>query len=426
MMPRLGADGAPPALPISLLIIGALALLAGCVALSLNARLLLGHYNSSGMVALIHVFTLGFVGLIFAGTLQQLPAVLFVTKLAWPKLGYLTSPLLIIGTATVIYGFAAGFAPWPLATGAVIVTAGWLLLLVQLLATALQRWPKDAASQALLLSVLFLALTVTAGLLLAGARYSPAIASAAGYPVRLHLTLGMFGAFLLGIIGSGQKLLSMFALSKGGAEWRVRLATWLVAAGIIAETVAAFTTVQAGQLPMVLLAAGSVLQIWETAAIHRRRLRRKLEAPVFRYVLAHAFLPLASVLLLVGEPVAAAAAFLVGFIGLAVSGMLVKITSFLVWTAVFAGSRSGGVSGGAPLLRDLVVDGLEPITTWAFTAGTIALCATFISGWPPLAHLSANLLLLAALSQAVQVIHVVAVTARAGRRLELATAAEAA
>lgn len=424
MLPRLGADGAPPALPIGLLLLGALTLLAGCVALSFNARLLLGHHSAPGLVALVHVFTLGFVGLIFAGTLQQLPAVMFVTRLAWPRLGYLTSLLLAMGTAAIIWGFMKGFQPVSLAMGASAVTLGWLLLFAQLLATALRRWPRDAASQALIASALFLTMAVAAGLLLTGVRSSPATFAAAGYPLRLHFTLGLFGAFLLGIIGSGQKLLAMFALSKGTVEWRVRLATILVAAGIIAELLRAFSFVNPGQLPIMLLSGASFLQLWEGVAIYQRRLRRQLEAPVFRYVLAHAFMPVAAVLLLAGQPVAAAAAFLVGFIGLAVSGMLVKITSFLVWTAVFAGSRTGGVSGGAPLLRDLLVDRLEPLTTWSFTVGTLALCTTLVSGWAPLAQLSANLLLLAAASQALQVSHVIITTVRAGRRL--AALAEAA
>src|SRR5690625_2127415 len=423
MLPRLGTDGAPPVLPIGLLILGALALLAGCAVLSLNARLLLQHHSAPGLVALLHVFTLGFVGLIFAGTLQQLPAVMFVTRLAWPKLGYVTSLLLVTGSATVIGGFASGFTPALLAAGGIIVTCGWLLLLAQLLATATSRWPRDAASQALILSAVFLTMTVAAGLLLAGARSNPVVAAAAGYPVRLHLSLGMFGAFLLGIIGSGQKLLAMFALSKGTVEWRVRLATALIAAGIIAELLQAFSPVHVGQLPITLLASGAAVQLWELSAIYRRRLRRKLEAPVFRYVLAHAFLPVALVLLLWGQPLAAAAAFLVGFIGLAVSGMLVKITSFLVWTAVFAGSKTGGVVGGAPLLRDLLVAGLEPVTTWALFTGALALCATLVSGWTPLAHLSANLLLLGSLSQTLQVGNVITVTVRAGWRLRQAAEA---
>ena len=405
------------------MLLGSLALTAGCVALTFSPGLLLAHHASTGLVALVHVFTLGCVGLVFAGTLQQLPAVMFVTRLAWPGLGYLTSPLLLVGSALVIAGFAAGFAPLPLAAGGLTVTLGWVLLLAQLLATALRRWPRDAASQALLLSVVFLTLTVAAGFLLAGARASPAVAGAVGYPVRLHLITGLFGGFLLGIIGSGQKLLAMFALSKGTVQWRVRLASLLIAAGMIAELLQAFSPVQPGQLPITLLAAGAAVQLWELSAIYRRRLRRKLEAPVFRYVLAHAFLPVALVLLLWGQPLAAAAAFLVGFIGLAVSGMLVKITSFLVWTAVFAGSKTGGVAGGAPLLRDLLVAGLEPVTTWALFTGALALCATLVSGWTPLAHLSANLLLLGSLSQTLQVGNVITVTVRAGWRLRQAAEA---
>lgn len=416
-MASLGMDGAPPALPISTLLAGALALLAGAVALLFNAGLLTGPVSSPGMVALVHVFTLGFVGLVFAGTLQQLPAVMFVTSLAWPRLGYLTTPLLLLGTASVVYGFAAGFAPSWLAAGGAAVSLAWLLLLVQLLATALRRWPPDAASHALILSVVFLALTVIAGFLLASARATPAVAVTVGYPVRLHLTLGIFGAFLLGIIGSGQKLFSMFALSKGGEQWRVRLSTYLVTAAILAEALTAFTPARAGPLPVLLLAAASLLQLLEVQAIYRRRLRRKLEAPIARYVLAHAFLPVAGLLLLLGQPVVAAAAFLVGYIGLAVSGMLVKIMSFLVWTAMFANSRSG-VPGGAPLLRDLLHNELEPITTWSLAAGALALCAALLTQALPLAYLTGALLLVGALSQCLQVTNIVLTAARAGRKLK--------
>lgn len=413
--PRLGADGAPPALPIGLLLAGALALLAGSAWLLLHIEVLLGPPVTPGFVALVHVFTLLYVGLIFAGTLQQLPAVMFVTRLAWPALGWITGPLLVVGGLLVVTGFASGFTPWQLAAGGLLVSLGWLLLLVQLLRTAAQRWPRDAGSRALISSVLFLALTVLAGFLLASVRAEPQLAASLGYPVTLHLSLGIFGGYLLGIIGSGQKLLSMFALSKGGAAWRVRLAAWSVAGGLLGESLQAFAGLQLGPVPLLLLAAASLLQLLEVLAILRRRLRKRLEAPIFRYVLSHAFLPLAGLLLLAGEPLAAAGAFLVGFIGLAVSGMLVKITSFLTWTAVFAGGA--GVSSGAPLLRDLMRDELEPVTTWALTLGSLLLCATFI--WPVrvLAYQAASLLLIGALSQFLQVLNVVLVTVKAGRKM---------
>lgn len=426
MMPRLGADGAPPALPIGTLIVGAAALLAGAVALLFNARVLVGPINSPSLVAFVHVFTLGFVGFVFAGTLQQLPAVMFVTKLAWPKLGYVSTPLLVLGSAAVVYGFATGFSPTWLQVGAAATSLAWLLLLVQLVATAARRWPKDAGSHALLLSVLFLTFTVIAGFTLAGARTSGSLARVVGYPVQLHLTLGLFGAFTLGIVGSGQKLLSMFALSKGGAQWRVRAAIYLITAALVAESIEAFARVALGPLPTLLLAGGALMQLLEVRAILKRRLRKKLEAPIQRYVMAHAFMPLAGLLILVGQPAAAAAAFLVGFIGMAVSGMLVKITSFLVWTAVFASAKTGGVSGGAPLLRDLMRDELEPVTTWSLVGGTLALCAAFITREPALAYATAGLLLVAAVSQLTQVVHVVATTVLAGRRLARAAAQPAA
>lgn len=417
MMPRLGEGGAPPALPIGTLLMGALALMVGAAALLLNTDTLTAGVNSPTMVALVHTFTLGFVGLIFAGTLQQLPAVMFVTKLAWPGLGYATTPALLFGSAAVIVGFANGFHPTWLQVGAVLTSLAWTLLLAQLLATALKRPPKDAGSQALILSVVFLTFTVVAGFLLASARTTPGVAQAVGYPVRLHLTLGIFGAFLLGIVGSGQKLLSMFALSKGGAQWRVRAAMLLITAALVVESTEAFARVSLGPLALLLLAGGALMQLLEVAAIHRRRLRKKLEAPIQRYVLAHAFIPLAGLLVLLDQPRAAAAAFLVGFVGLAVSGMLVKITSFLVWTAVFANARSGGVSGGAPLLRDLLRHELEPVTTWALAGGALGLCITFVTGLPASATLTAVLLLVGAASQLAQVAHVVITTVRAGRSL---------
>lgn len=417
MMPRLGADGAPPALPIATLLVGALALLIGPAALITNTKVLVGPINSPAMVALVHVFTLGFVGLVFAGTLQQLPAVMFVTKLAWPKLGYLTMPLLVLGSASVVVGFGSGFTPLWLQLGAASVSLAWLLLLAQLFATALWRWPKDPGSHALILSVVFLTFTVLAGFMLAGARTTPSVARLAGYPVQMHLTLGMFGAFMLGIIGAGQKLLAMFALSKGGALWRVQVAVYLVAAGVLAEATEAFARTSFGPIPTLLIAGAALLQLLEVYAIYKRRLRKRLEAPIQRYVLAHAFIPVAGALMVLGYPAAAAAAFLVGFIGMAVSGMLVKIASFLTWTAVFANSPTGGVSGGAPLLKDLMRDELEPVTTWAFVAATLALCATFIFRWPPMAYATATLLLAGSISQFLQVVHVVTTTVVARRRL---------
>jgi hypothetical protein len=432
-MPRAVAAGAPAAVPIAALVVGALALAGAAVASLLRPELLIGYHGAPGMLALTHAFTLGFVGLVYAGTLQQLPAVLLVTDLSWPRLGVVALPLLVVGTALVVVGFALGFAALPLAVGGALASLAWVALLAQLLFTARRRRSNDLAARGLVIAVAYLTFTVVLGFVLAGSRSLPAIPRAIGYPVSTHLTAGLFGAFLLGIAASGQKLLSMFALAKGGAVWRLRWLTWLIHAAVFAEVLTRFAGWPLGRARWVLLAGAGALHLWEVGAILRRRLRRRLEAPVRRYVLAHAFLPLAGALLLGGEAQAAALAFALGFVGLAVSGMLVKIVSFLSWTAGFARQPAGTVGPGVPaaagsaapapgpaprppLLRDLVRPELEPLIGAGLGGGALAAVAAVLTGSLPVATVSAAALAVGALAQLAQVLHVIWAALRGTRQ----------
>jgi hypothetical protein len=110
MIPRAAAAGDPPtALPLAALLLGALALAAGASALALRPALLASAAPTPAFLALTHVVTLGYVALLFAGTLQQLLPVLLVTRLAWPHLGAVTLPALVAGSTAVVGGFALGF-----------------------------------------------------------------------------------------------------------------------------------------------------------------------------------------------------------------------------------------------------------------------------------------------------------------------------
>src|SRR5690606_8424473 len=146
-------------------------------------------------------------------------------------------------------------------------------------------------------------------------------------------------------------------LSKGGATWRLTALTYAVHVAMAAALVRAALPLGGNTgsfdqplswLALAALAVAGALQVWEVWSILRRRLRKRLEAPVVRYVAAHAFLPLSGVLLLFGLSEAATTSFLLGFVGLAVSGMLVKILSFLTWTSVYA---RRGRREQPPLLR---------------------------------------------------------------------------
>jgi len=139
-------------------------------------------------------------------------------------------------------------------------------------------------------------------------------------------------------------------------------------------------------------------------------------------------------LLVLGEARAAGLAFALGFVGLAVSGMLVKIVSFLSWTAGFAQRPAGTSEPTAarspatvtpatvrtptvrpPLLRDLVRPELEPVIGIGLAAGALAAIVAAVTGALPVARMAALALSFGAAAQAGQVVHVVWVALRFAR-----------
>src|SRR5690606_31545891 len=116
-MINLGKDGAPPHLPASALVVGAAALLVASLFLLAQPGVLTQFVGSPRLIALTHAFTLLYVTLVYAGTLQQLPAVMFVTTLVWPRLGYVSLGALAAGGVMLVVGFGAGMRPVLLASG---------------------------------------------------------------------------------------------------------------------------------------------------------------------------------------------------------------------------------------------------------------------------------------------------------------------
>ncbi len=397
--PATGRGDPPAALPLSALLVGALALAAGASALTMRPAVLASAAPTPAFLALTHVVTLGYIALLFAGTLQQLLPVLLVTGLAWPRLGTLTLPALAAGSAAVVAGFALGFAPGLLAAGGTLVTLALCATALQALRTLARASRRDAAARGLVTATVYLAWTVVLGFLLAAAPHLPALTRLLGYPVNVHLAAGLYGAFLLGIAAAGQRLLAMFALAKQTRATRLRALTGLVHGAIVAELLTAFAHLRLHGVATWLLAAAGALQLWEVAALLRVRLRRRLEPPVQRYLLAHAFLPVAGVLTLTGHRPGAGIALLLGFVVLAASGMHTKIASFLTWQGRYAARAA---AGRAPLLRDMLLPGLEPLTTAGLAAGAAAAALAASLHSEPWATAAAVLLAIGAWAQLVQ------------------------
>lgn len=383
MTPALRGDNALPfAVPARFLLTGALALAAAWTALALKPQLALGYYGSSGALAVVHAFTLGFATLILVGAMHQLVPVLLVTKLHAPCLGALTYGLLATGALGVVLGFASGYRPWLLALGGTGELAGLALFDYNLWRTARQANKRDAVSAAMLLSALCLTLTVGLGLTIALGRVFPDLGRQLGYLTPLHLSLGLFGAFFVAIAGAGHKLLAMFVLTHGLGQWRLKLLLGCVASALAVLALHAVTGTRLWWVALALLAAAVLLFGLDVRAIVAKRLRRGLELPLRTYLLAPLFLALAALFGLLGHYPAAVFAVLGGFVTLAVAGMLVKIVSFLAWQHRYA-AKIGRAP--VPMMRDMTYAPLARSSAWGLALGALGLTAALVWPWLPLA-----------------------------------------
>src|SRR5262245_55047669 len=108
-----------------------LSFLVGCVWVFVSADMFVRYFYDARMVALTHVFTLGWVSLMIVGVLRQLAPVAFGLKLRRPNLIGLSVVLWIAGVIAMIAGFAT------LAYGAAAIGTSLLLVAVIMIVTVL-------------------------------------------------------------------------------------------------------------------------------------------------------------------------------------------------------------------------------------------------------------------------------------------------
>jgi hypothetical protein len=291
-----------------------------------------------------------------------LPVILEVA-LPRPGLGYGVMGLWGLGVPLLALGF---LAPSGLeALGGGLVLAGLALFAYQALWAfrLAPRWNRVATAVAWV--VVYLLLTPLVGLV-------QALTLRFGFydPDRLflHLALGLLGVFLLSILGVGYKLVSMFTLTHGVDEsvlglflWAANLGLWALALG------------ERSGYALLLLAYG--LALYDTRRILGHRMKRELDVGVRHYLAGLFFLGLA-LLALPFAPLWAGVWFVLGFVGLVVTGMLYKIVPFLVWTHKYA-PRAGRAR--VPLLKEMLPERA------AYLAGGLFALGALLAPFAPLA-----------------------------------------
>lgn len=371
--------------------------------LALQALLLLhggeifrGAYLQPGVVATVHLATLGWGTMVVLGAYYQLVPVLLQVDLHSERLGHAAFWSYLTGSILLIGGFWA-WAPPAMAGGGLLILAALLLFTVNM-ALTLRRIPRrNLQSVAMTTALCLLVLTVAIGLVMVFNFIYGFLPSPATNYLGLHLIAGIGGWFTLTIIAVGYRLIPMFTLSHGYPENWQRPVAFLTTAGITTSATAVIfgTTgfrLLAAALP---LAAGLLLFAADLVRIIKHRRRRRLEL-VTQFTVASASamvlaVVLAAILLIAPEvfpasPAAAATAaaylFVMGWVSLIIIGQLYKVVPFLIWLHRYA-DRAGKES--VPLVSDLYSPELGKWSLRLILAGIFGTPLAVVAGLPELA-----------------------------------------
>lgn len=378
MIPGLGGRNSLPfAIPARFLLTGALAFCLAWSALLFNPNLLLGSVREPAVLALVHTLTLGFATMILVGAMHQLVPVLLITNLHAPRWGNVTYGFLLAGALCVIFGFLAGYQLWLILLGGGLELLGLLLFNLNLYLTNKTATQKGAVSHAVLAAAGYLSFTVLLGLLNAAARASPALGRLLGDITPLHLSVGLFAAFMLAIAGAGHKLLGMFTLSHHAKAWPLTALIYLIHAAVALLLLDALLHAGLWRAAGIFFAAAGGLYSYDTYALLKGRMRRRLETPLRGYLGGSLFLLLSLCLALAGAWSAAVFSVLAGFIPLAIAGMLVKVGSFLAWQHRYA-AQVGKTA--IPMVRDMTVVQLSALSQWGIGLGAFTITCCLL--WP--------------------------------------------
>ena len=379
------------AIPLRFIVTALLAIAVGFLILTLNPHLLSTYHYGPQIIAVTHLFVLGWLCSLIMGAMYQLVPVALETKLYSERFARWHYLLHVIGFIGMVWQFwdwnlkQVGHYGSALAIGAFIF--------IYNLARTIARVPKwNVVAFGIASALFWLFMVMIAGLFVVSAKCWPQISPFVPLAqMHAHGHLGVLGFFLMMLVAVSYKLLPMFGLSEIQNQRRA----W---ASIILLNVAL-----AGLFPAILLgsrwkfefghlvAVALVLYGFEINAILKARKRRVLDWGLKTFLAGvWTLIPLTATGLILTWPglpfnertgqlenVYGELAIL-GVLTLAILGMLYKIIPFLVWYAAY----SEWVGRCAvPSLSDLYQQRWQIAGFWTFIPGIFSLCVSTLLGY---------------------------------------------
>jgi hypothetical protein len=347
-----------------------------------------GGFASPRVVALTHLFTLGWITTTIMGALYQFLPVALGAPIRWTRLAWATLAVFAPGLALFTAGLLAARSAWVI-VGAVVFGVALMMFVANLAATLWGARPRgdepDAAERrltwyALALAAAFLAATVLLGAALSGNLRWGFLGAERFVAVGVHMHVAIAGWVLLVAVGVAHRLLPMFLLSHGASGRPGAVAVGLLGGGSALLLVAHHPLTDAVVWTAgALLAAGVAAFILQAALFYRHRRKPALDAGlrlaaagVLSLLTAIAIAPFAVHAGLAAPRLATGyvLVLVVGGLSLFVAGHYYKIVPFLVWYHRFgplAGKRE------VPRVADLYGSGTAHAAAALLVAGVVGL-----------------------------------------------------
>ena len=344
-----------------------------------------GFYPSPRVVAVAHLFTLGWITTSIMGALYQFLPVALGEPIRREGAGHVTFALYVPGLLVFVGGLVTGWTGVMLG-GAVAFGAGVLVFAGNLAATLGRAEKRDVTWWALAFATLYLVATLAIGLALAGNLRWGYLGGGRFAAVGVHLHVALAGWVLLVMVGVAHRLLPMFLLSHGAGDGFAKAAVGLLAAGAGALAfLHHFPPLVSRWIPALLIGGGLVSFLAQARRFYARRNRPGLD-PGMR--LAAAGLGVLAVALAVAGPVVAGVAssrLSTAYVAAAVLGISLfvaahyyKIVPFLVWF-----HRFGPLAGKRPVpkVAELYSGRLAAVAGALMVPGVVGLAIAVALGW---------------------------------------------
>jgi hypothetical protein len=412
--PQLSAAGVPFALTAAHFAAALVFFAAGALGLVWIAPdLAAGRFLMPRVVAVAHLFTLGWITTSIMGALYQLLPVVLGTTARWPGLGYpallLYGPGLALFTAGMLLGSTGMMLP-----GAAAFACGLLIFTANVAAGLAGATRRDATWWTLAAALAFLFVTIVLGASLAGNLRWFYLGERRLLALAVHMHVALGGWVLLLVTGVARKLLPMFLLSHGASE------TWGTAAAVLlaggAATLTIFHHVDSPAVvavSAVLLASGTAAFVVQVILYLHHGRRPSLDAGLRLAASGIAFLACSLVLGVTavlggfahrGLTTAYGVSMVVGAFPLFVAGHYYKILPFLVWNRYFAPLVGRGRT--LPKVADLFDGRIAAVAGVLLAGGAAALVAAALGGQATAARGAALLFAAGALTVTAQMVHI--------------------